>query len=118
MNRIIDRITAMGINPESASFTITTSQLIKAISEEADIETITDHELREIVFIVCKALNRMDWKSVVTHAVNHLPFGLYQTGIAWEGHKPCSGCPDAMLFDNNCYHHGECKSWEIYEARL
>src|SRR4051812_17586016 len=114
MNKLIDRIAGIGINPENASFTINNSQLFNAIAEEVDFETVTDHELREIVFIVTKAINRIDWKSVVTHAVNHLPFGLNQTSIAWEGNRPCFGCPDAMIEDSHCYHEGECKAWEIY----
>jgi hypothetical protein len=118
MKKLIDRITAIGLYPENASFTISSGHLLKAISEEVDFETITDHELREIVFIVCKALNRMDWKAVVTHAVKHLPFGLNQTGIAFEGSNPCEGCPDAMIEASRCYHDQECKAWEIYEARF
>lgn len=118
MNKIIDRITGLGINPENASFTISSGHLLKAISEEVDFETVTDHELREILFIVCKALNRMDWQSTVSYAINHLPFGLNQTGIAWNGNYPCKDCPDAMIEDSRCYHDQECKAWEIYDTRF
>jgi len=118
MNHLVDRITGIGINPEEAAFTTSCGDLIKAIAEEMDIETITDHELKEIIFIVRKALHRIDWKAAVAYAVKHLPFGLNQTGIAWEGTYPCTGCPDAMIEDARCYHDQECKAWEIYEARL
>ena len=118
MSEHIDRITGLGIYPENASFTISSVQLLEAISEEVNFETVTDHELKEIIFIVSKALNRMDWQSTVSYAINHLPFGLNQTGIAWDGFNPCIACPDAMLFDSKCHHQGECKAWEIYEAKF
>lgn len=118
MNHLIDRITGIDINPGDASFTISCGDLIKAISEEVDFDTITEHELKEIIFIVQKALQRLDWKAAVVHAVKHLPFGLNQTGIAWEGAYPCTGCPDAMIEDGHCYHNQVCKAWEIYEARF
>ena len=119
MNLHIDRITGLGINPEDSSFTITSGQLLKAISNEIDLETVTDHELKEIIFIVCKAISRIDWQSTVSHAINHLPFGLNQTGVAFNGNNPCTGgCPDAMIESNQCYHQNECKAWEIYEARF
>ena len=117
MNKYIDRITAIGLKAENTSFTVTSKQLLGAISEEVDLETVTDHELREIVFIVTKALNRMDWKTVVAHAIKHLPFGIIQTGIAWDGSYPCIGCPDAMMEDSSCYHVHECQAREIYESR-
>ena len=118
-NKHIDRITGMGITPENCSFSISSRELIQAISEEVDLETVTDHELKEILFIVTKAITRMDWKSTVTYAVEHLPFGLNQTSIAWNGIKPCStDCPDAMLEDDHCYHKHACKAWEIYEANF
>ncbi len=119
MSKNIDRITGIGIEPETAIFTVSSDQLLEAISEEVDFETITDHELREIIFIVNKALNRMDWRSTVSHAINHLPFGLNQTSIAFDGINPCSSdCPDGMIEGDHCYHQGECKAWEIYEARF
>lgn len=118
MNRIIDRIAGLGINQESAVFTITSKDLLMAISEEVDLETVTDHELREIVVIVTMALNHMDWLSVVRNAVTHLPFGLNQTGIAINGHYPCTGCPDAMIEDGHCYHDQECKAFEVYQAHF
>lgn len=118
MSSLIDRITSLGINPEDASFTISSGQLLKAINDGVDFETVTDHELREIIFIVNKALSRMNWLAVVAHAVKHLPFGLNQTGIAWEGRYPCVGCPDAMFEDTRCCNDQACKAWEIYEARF
>ena len=117
-NKLIDRITGMGITPENCSFSISSRELIQAISEEVDLETVTDHELKEIVFIVTKAIIRMDWRSTVTYAVEHLPFGLNQTGMAWNGIYPCIDCPDGMIEDDQCYHKHACKAWEIFEARL
>jgi hypothetical protein len=40
--RIIDRITGLGINPENASFTISSGQLLKAISEELGLSHESD----------------------------------------------------------------------------
>jgi hypothetical protein len=111
-------LSELNIQPEWAVFTITNEDLIAAIAEEVDLETVTNHELGEIVSIVRKNLMKLNWQDLVVHSIRHLPFGLNQTGIAWNGVNPCTGCPDAMLFDNNCYHQGECKSWEIFEARL
>ena len=118
MCKLIDRITGIGIHPDNSSFTISSKDLLQAISEDVDLSTITDHELKEIVFIVTKAVSHMDWRATVNHAINHLPFGLNQTGIAWDGFNPCIACPDAMLFDSKCHHQGECKAWEIYEAKF
>ncbi|MDD2851570.1 MAG: hypothetical protein PHY09_06660 [Desulfuromonadaceae bacterium] len=116
--KLMKTLVELNIQPDSTVFIITSEELIAAIAEEIDLETVTYQELREIVYIVRKNLQNLNWQDLVVHSVTHLPFGLNQTGIAWDGHKPCSGCPDAMLFDNSCYHQGECKSWEIYEARL
>lgn len=118
MLSIHPRANELGINTEINAFSITNNDLFKAIAEEVDLETVTNHELREIFFIVRKQLSRLSWRESVTYAVNHLPFGLNQTQIAWEGHNPCIGCPDAMIEGNRCYHDQECKSWEIYEARF
>ena len=119
MCKLIDRITGIGIHPDNSSFTISSKDLLQAISEDVDLTTITDHELKEIVFIVSKALNRMDWRATVNHAINHLPFGLNQTSIAFDGINPCSSeCPDGMIEGDNCYHKHICKAWEIYEAKF
>lgn len=118
MLSIHPRANELGINTEINAFSITNNDLFKAIAEEVDLETVTNHELREIFFIVRKQLSRLNWRESVSYAVSHLPFGLNQTQFAWDGHYPCSGCPDAMIDDNRCYHEGECKAWEIYEARL
>lgn len=118
MNANHMRANELSIDIESSAFSVTNGDLIKAIAEEVDFETVTNHELREIFSIVRKQLNRMNWTETVRYAVDHLPFGLNQTGIAWDGGYPCSECPDAMIDNNRCYHEGECKAWEIYEARL
>jgi len=112
------RLCELNIPDDIDAFRISNMQLFTAISEEVDQETVTNHELREIFHIVRKQLTNLDWKSLVVHAVNHLPFGLNQTQIAWEGYDPCIGCSDAMIEDNRCYHDQECKAWEIYEARF
>lgn len=116
--KLMKTLSELNIQPDSTVFSITSEDLMASISEEVDLETLTNHELREIVFIVKKQLHHLNWQQLVVHSISHLPFGLNQTGIAWNGIKPCNGCPDAMLFDDNCYHQGECKSWEIYEARI
>jgi hypothetical protein len=119
MCKLIDRITGLGISPENVSFSISSKDLLQAISEEVDLSTVTDHELKEIIFIVSKALSHMDWRSTVSHAINHLPFGLNQTGIAFIGINPCSSdCPDGMIEGDQCYHKHICKAWEIYQAKL
>lgn len=112
------RAVELNINTEISAFSVTNNELFKAITEEIDLETVTNHELREIFFIVRKNLAHLNWRDLVSYSVNHLPFGLNQTLIAWEGHYPCSGCPDAMIEDSHCYHQGECKAWEIYEAHF
>ncbi len=116
--KLMKTLSELNIQPDSSVFTITSEDLIASIADEVDLESVTNHELREIVFIVRKQLQRLNWQDLVVHSISHLPFGLNQTGIAWDGVKPCTGCPDAMLFDNSCYHQGECKSWKIFEARL
>jgi hypothetical protein len=108
----------LNITADIDVFSISNSQLFTAIAEEVNLETVTNHELREIFHIVKKQLVHLDWKALVKHAVSHLPFGLNQTQIAWEGHNPCIGCPDAMIEGNSCYHEQECIAWEIYEARM
>lgn len=118
MNKPLDRITELAIIPEEHAFKVTNQNLIAAIAEHVDLTTITNHELRKIFFIVKKQLSYIDWQSTVAHAINHLPFGLNQTGIAWEGHCPCEGCPDGMIEGNHCYHKHACKAWEIYEAHF
>ena len=110
------RANELGINTDINAFSVTNNQLFIAITEEIDLETVSNHELREIFFIVRKQLTYLNWKELVCHAVKHLPFGLNQTLHAWEGHHPCEGCPDAMIENNRCYHQGECRAWEIYEA--
>jgi hypothetical protein len=73
----------------------------------------------EIFFIVRKQMLNLNWKEMVKYSVEHLPFGLNQTLIAWDGFLPCTGCPDLMLEENGfCHHRGECKAWEIYESRF
>jgi len=104
------------ISTEANALNVTNIQLFNSIADHVDLETVTNHELREIFFIVRKQLSHLNWQELVSHSINHLPFGLNQTGIAWDGHYPCSGCPDAMLEAGICYHQGECKAWEIYEA--
>lgn len=118
MNRLLNRITELGIYPEDAALTITNHDLFAAIADEVDLETVNNHELREIFFIVKKSLSLINWQLAVANAVYHLPFGLNQTGIAWEGHYPCTSCPDAMIDENRCYHDQECKAFEIYQAHL
>jgi len=116
MNKHIDRITGLGIRTDNATFTISSKELLQAISEEVDLEIVTDHELKEIIFHVCKVLNLMDWRSTVVHAINNLPFGLNQSGIAWDGQSPCSSeCPDAFIEENLFFHKHACKAWEIFE---
>jgi len=118
MYRAIRRTKELGINAEEAVFAITSGQLVTAIADDVDFETVTDHELKEIIHIVRKQLVNLNWKELVVHAVSHLPFGLNQTSIAFEGNCPCVDCPDAMIENNRCYHEPECKAWEIYEARF
>ena len=95
-----------------------TKERLKAIADEVDLETVTNHELREIFFIVRKQMAHLNWKDLVTYSINHLPYGLNQTGIAWDGYKPCPDCPDAMIEGDHCYHKHACKAWEIFEAQL
>lgn len=111
------RFLELGINTEINAYTVTNNQLFDAIAEEVDLETVTNHELREIFYIVRKQLSQLNWKELVTQAVNNLPFGLHQTGIAYEGHCPCGGCPDAMMEDEHCYHKHACEAWRIYESK-
>ena len=118
MLKVHPRANELGINTDISAFSVTNNQLFNVIAEEVDLETVTNQELREIFFIVRKQLAHLNWRELVTHAVNHLPFGLNQTLHAWEGHNPCEECPDAMIENGSCYHEGECKAWEIYELRI
>jgi hypothetical protein len=118
MNMTLLRADELGINVSLPAFDISTGDLFVAIADEVDLETVTNHELREIFSIVSKQLKHLNWQQLVAYSISHLPFGLNQTGIAWDGHYPCTGCPDAMIDECRCYHQNECKSWEIYEARL
>jgi hypothetical protein len=112
------RANELGINTEIPAFSFSNNDLFKAIAEEVDLETVTNHELREIFFIVRKQMQHLNWKELVAHSVKHLPFGLNQTQFAWEGHYPCTDCPDAMIEDGRCYHDQECKAMQIYDARF
>lgn len=112
------RALELSINTENPAFIISNNDLFKAIADEVDLETVTNHELREIFFIVRKQMAHLNWKDLVTYSIDHLPFGLNQTGIAWDGCKPCTGCPDAMIEGDHCYHKHACKAWEIYEAQI
>lgn len=116
--KLLRTLAELNIQPEQTVFTIASEELLAAIADEVDFETVTYHELREIFCIVRKNLSRMNWHRLVRYSVSHLPFGLNQTGIAWDGGKPCVGCPDAMIEGSRCYHDQECKAWEIFEARL
>lgn len=111
------RANELCINTEISAFSVSNNDLFIAIAEEVDLETVTNHELREIFFIIRKQLAHLNWKDLVSHAVKRLPFGLNQTQHAWDGNCPCEGCPDAMIEGARCYHDQECKAWEIYEAR-
>ena len=104
----------IGIN----AFSISNVELFDAIAEEVDLETCTNHELREIFFIVRKQMQNLNWKEMVTYSVEHLPFGLNQTLIAWDGEYPCDGCPDALMEGCLCFHKSVCKAWEIFEANF
>ena len=109
------RMQELAINTDINAFKVTNVELFNAIAEQVDLETVTDHELREIFFIVREQLQNLNWKELVAGAVEDLPFGLNQTLQAWEGVKPCIGCPDAMIEDDLCYHKNQCKTWDIYE---
>jgi hypothetical protein len=112
------RALELNISTDINAFSVTNNQLFNAIAEEVDLETVTNHEIQEIFFIVRKQLSYLNWKDLVSHSISHLPFGLNQTQLAWDGHSPCHDCPDAMIEDNRCYHDQECKAWEIYQARF
>jgi hypothetical protein len=116
--KLLSVLSELNIQPDSTVFTITSEELMAAIADEVDLETVTYQELREIVYIVRKNLQNLNWKDSVVHSISHLPFGLNQTTIAWSGHYPCRDCPDAMIEDDRCHHQGECKAWEIYEAHF
>lgn len=112
------RALELGINTDINAFSVTNNQLFNAIADQIDLETITNHELREIFFIVRKQLAHLNWKDLVTYSIEYLPFGLNQTLQAWDGYHPCEGCPDAMIEGGRCYHEQECKALEIYESRF
>ncbi len=116
--RIQRTLAELNINPEQIVFAITSEELLAAVAEEVDLVTITNHELKEILSAIRKNLLHRNWKEIVTYSIAQLPFGLNQTGIAWNGNNPCIGCPDSMIERGGCYHNGECKAWEIYEAHL
>lgn len=115
---LLNALSELNIPPEQVVFSISSKQLMTAIAGEVDLETVTFQELREIVYIVRKNLLQLNWQESVGHSISHLPFGLNQTGIAWNGHDPCTGCPDAMIENSNCYHQEECKAWEIYDTQF
>jgi hypothetical protein len=73
------RMFELGINTDINAFSVTNCQLFNAIAEEIDLETVTNHELREIYFIVRKHLQYLNLKDSVRYAVEHLPFGLNHT---------------------------------------
>ena len=106
--KLMSALSELNIQPDSTVFTITSEELMAAIAEEVDLETVTYQELREIVYIVRMNLQNLNWKDSVVHSISHLPFGLNQTTIAWSGHYPCSDCPDAMIENSRCYHDQEC----------
>ena len=116
--KILRALSELNIQPEQAEFTITSENLLAAIADEVDLETVTNHELREIFSIVRRRLLHLNWQNLVAYSISHLPFGLNQTSTAWDGHKPCPDCPDAMIEGDQCYHKHACKAWEIYDARL
>lgn len=116
--KLLIALSELNIHPEQVVFSISSEQLMTTIAEDVDLETVTFQELREIVYIVRKNLLNLNWQESVVHSISHLPFGLNQTTIAWSGHYPCTGCPDAMIEDSRCYHDQECKAWGIYEAHL
>lgn len=114
--KLLKALSELNIEPDQVVFTISSEDLMAAIADEVDLETVTWQELREIVCIVRKNLQNLNWQDSVVHSIKHLPYGLNQTTIAWNGHYPCTDCPDAMRVDEFCHHQGECKAWEIYES--
>jgi two-component SAPR family response regulator len=112
------RALELNISTDINAFSVTNNQLFRAIAEEVDLETVTNQELREIFFIVRKQLAHLNWKELVAHSVKHLPFGMNQTHMAWEGYYPCESCPDSMIEDGRCYHDRECKALEIYDTKF
>lgn len=114
--KLLKALSELNIQPDNIVFTITSEDLMAAIADEVDLETVTNQELREIIHIVHKNLKNLNWQDFVVHWIKQLPYGLNQTSIAWNGHYPCSNCPDVMIEDECCHHQGECKAWEIYEA--
>ena len=118
MNSTERRVFELDVDIDADAFTISNGELLAAIAEEVDLETVTNHELRDIFSFVGRRIIHLNWRDLVRHAIKHLPFGLNQTSIAWEGHYPCTGCPDAMMEVSHCYHQQECKAWEIFESRI
>ena len=115
---MISRMNELTINADINAFQVTNVELFNVIAEQVDLEAVTNHELREIFFIVREQLQHLNWRTIVIEAVENLPFGLNQTLLAWEGVKPCIGCPDAMIEDDFCYHNSQCKAWDIFENRF
>ena len=108
---IHSRMLELTINTGISAFKVSNVELFNAIAEEIDLETCTNHELMEIFFIARKQIQHLNWKEMVRYSVEHLPFGLNQTLIAWDGFLPCTGCPDAMLEDDGyCHNRGACKA--------
>ena len=112
------RMLELTLNTDINAFTISNVELFDAIAEEVDLETVTNHELMEIFFIVRKQMQNLNWKEMVTYSVERLPFGLNQTLIAFDGDYPCTGCPDALMEGSQCFNKSACKAWEIFEANF
>ena len=104
------------IEPQTV-FSITSNELMQAITTELDTSSMTSHELREVFCIVRKNLKQINWQELVRYSINHLPYGLSQTGIAWDGDYPCCGCPDQFVDGGRCVNEEQCKAWEIYACR-
>jgi hypothetical protein len=119
MNTPHPRMLELTINTDINVFRVTNIELFNAIAEEVDLETVTNHDLMEIFFIVRKQMQNLNWREMVRYSVEYLLFGLNQTLIAWDGFLPCTGCPDSMLEEDcYCHHRDCCKAWEIYESRF
>jgi hypothetical protein len=84
------RLLELTINTDINAFRIKNVELFNAIAEEVSLETVTNHELMEIFFIVSEEMKKLNWKEYVRNAVDKLPFGLNQTLIAWDGFHPCT----------------------------
>ena len=84
MNKPHPRMLELTINTEINAFRVTNTELFNAIAEEIDLETCTNHELREIYFIVREHLQYLNWKDSVRYAVEHLPFGPDLDSLGWR----------------------------------